>query len=95
MYPENADANAYLGRLYLEQGKYEEARRLLKKALSINPYDTSALESMAAYCKETGDFKRAQKLLNNALKINPNSAQAHLDVGDVLVLGSDRSTLDG
>ena len=69
----------------LEDGDWDEALRLLKRALDLDPKNVEALFWLAkTYYHCFFDEKATKKALEKALKINPRSAACHECLADVL-----------
>jgi len=80
--PKHFDTLHLLGVVYLQTGKYEEARRLLAKATSINPREAVALRNLGNVFQALGRHEEALKSFGESLFIKPDSAEALKSSGD-------------
>jgi O-antigen ligase len=72
--PDYADVTYNLGRLYLAQGKVQEALPYLRRAAEINPYNTDQQIVLASVYAQLGRKDSAHAHLENALHLNPQNA---------------------
>ena len=70
--PPSIDALIGLGRVYMLQGKNENAKNALFRAYSLDPYNADANFFFAQYCYENNDFEGALKYYNQALSLGYN-----------------------
>lgn len=78
-HPTYEDGIYWLGFLYEEQGKRNEAIKSWEKLLLINPEHSNALNSLAyVYAEENNHLDKAEVMAKKALNQHPNSA-AYLD----------------
>ncbi len=69
--PNEPDGYRALGRILLNGAEYDQAQNALKRAIEINPSDTTALGTWGAVQSFTGDVKGAVESLQLALKLDP------------------------
>ncbi len=82
--PENPIAMNNLGYFLAERGtKLDEALALTKKAVELNPTNSSYLDSLSWVYFKLGQFDEAEKYLKNALRIDDSSSTIHEHLGDV------------
>ncbi len=77
--PNNIYAHGYLGSLYAEQGKNEEAIQEIKLAINLDPeqkFMKNTHGKLGLLYIEQGRFKEAEETLREELRINPNNLQA-------------------
>ncbi|HAF95462.1 MAG: hypothetical protein A2X34_09955 [Elusimicrobia bacterium GWC2_51_8] len=80
--PENGKAYFELGRLYWEQGKFQQAEMHTKKALQINPGNDETYLQLGWLYQEQGKFRQAEIYIKKALKLNPaNNKEAYHELG--------------
>ena len=63
--PDSVDVLAMLGRCLLSQGRYEEAKEYLEKAVKADPEDQNTVISLGQACHALKDYKRAVELLGS------------------------------
>jgi tetratricopeptide (TPR) repeat protein len=93
--PRLAPAYNNLGSLYIRQGKYREAAKVLEKGLKVDPKmsPASALLGIALY--ELGDYAAAKPHLEIAVRANAKDTDAALLLSnDLIKLGEFRSAAD-
>jgi tetratricopeptide (TPR) repeat protein len=57
-------------------GKFDEARRIVKSVLRVDPIDVNALSSMAGICMAQDAFNDAEAFLRKALELAPDFGHA-------------------
>jgi Flp pilus assembly protein TadD len=83
--PGNADALNYLGYMLADGGKQlDEAIRLVKKALDIEPNNPNYLDSLGWAYFRRGDYDQAEKYLTPAAQQMPRNATVQEHLGDTL-----------
>ena len=81
----NADALNYLGYLLADRGQQlDEAIRLVRRALDIEPNNPSYLDSLGWAYYRRGDYDDAEKYLTPAAQQMPRNATVQDHMGDVL-----------
>ncbi len=73
-----------LGSLYIREKNYDEAEKLIIRALNLKP-DASAENNLGVIYSERGELNRALKKFQRALELNPRSADYNFNVGMVLL----------
>ena len=61
-----------LGKMYLEEGKLDQARNSFGQALAINPDDFEASLGLLAVAVNRAEISNAQRLLQSLKEIDPN-----------------------
>jgi tetratricopeptide (TPR) repeat protein len=64
--PNDADIAAFLGRVYLSEGNYEQSEAALKRALEIRPQDQLALVSMGELQFAKGQWAEAARYFDES-----------------------------
>jgi Flp pilus assembly protein TadD len=83
--PGNADALNYLGYLLADSGRQlDEAIRLVRKALDIEPNNPNFLDSLGWAYYRRGDYEDAEKYLTPAAQQMPRNGTVQEHYGDVL-----------
>ena len=82
--PQNAAAQAQLGRILAAQGKTEEAIAALETVNNTSP-DPAVSRELATLYLEGKLYDAAAKLLPDLLQKNPNDAQLHSNFGTALL----------
>jgi tetratricopeptide (TPR) repeat protein len=83
--PENAEAMNFLGYLYAEQGIHlDEAERLVRHALKIDPKNGYYLDSLAWVHYKKAEYAKALAVQRRAIKQVPRDAVMLEHLGDIL-----------
>jgi Flp pilus assembly protein TadD len=83
MNPHNAAALNYLGYTYAEQGnRLDEAERLIRRALAIEPNDGFYIDSLAWVYYQRGDYQRAVEQLEHAIELAGEDPTVTEHLGD-------------
>ena len=69
--PHSAETHAILGSSYLSFGEREKAYESLKKALALNPSNTTALSSAAFLSRNVGLFQQAIAFYKKLIEVDP------------------------
>lgn len=67
-----------------EQGAFEEAEKLYKNVLLLDPKNFTSIHCLGVIESQRGHFQAALTLISQALALNPRSAMAHLNKGIAL-----------
>jgi Flp pilus assembly protein TadD len=82
--PENANAMNFIGYLLADTGKdFEEAEKLLIRALELKPENASFLDSLGWIYFRRGDVDKALETLTHANTVSPNEPTINEHLGDV------------
>jgi Flp pilus assembly protein TadD len=82
--PTNGIAWGNYGAELLEQGRMDDARLALEKALTLpHPQPNSVLESLAFIATEAGDYRRAAATLEKVIATSPDDGRAHSIYGRI------------
>src|SRR5262249_47575279 len=80
--PDSPAAAAGLGALALAEGRKEDARRSLERAIALGSRDAGTYFELASLERETGaPRKRVDELLRRTIALNRNFAEAHFLLG--------------
>jgi tetratricopeptide (TPR) repeat protein len=74
--PDSLDANVHLGRVRLNQRRFEASARLYARALEINPGSAAAQLGAGRVLQETGRVAEAQAAYARAVGLDPRDAYA-------------------
>jgi TolB-like protein/Tfp pilus assembly protein PilF len=80
-------ALAYLGLLYTDAGKHEEAHEMLIRALKINPNDAWLHFSLSYHYRYIGFLEESKKEAETALAIDPNNPRFRSSIITSMFLG--------
>ncbi len=69
------------GIAYLKMEQYEDAEKVLKKAVKVNERNPYAHNNLGIALREQGKFKEAQEHYRTALELDPKYARAHFNLG--------------
>src|SRR5262245_42703106 len=75
--PDQVAAMIWLGRLYLDEGRPDEADQMFTKALALAPQAVAALAGLGRAALAKRDYARAVQNLERALAIDPESDSLH------------------
>ncbi|MFN0087912.1 MAG: tetratricopeptide repeat protein [Blastocatellia bacterium] len=73
--PKSAEAHFYVGRIYADEKKYEEAIKHLKQAAEIDPSLSDAWSNLAFVYLAVGQKNNAMDCLQRAIKLDSGSAR--------------------
>lgn len=76
--PASPEALGQLGRVYLAQGKVQQARALLQKALDLEPGDRQLRRLFGTACLTLGQFAEAHEVALRILEKDPQDTEALL-----------------
>jgi Flp pilus assembly protein TadD len=79
-----ADAHIDLGKIYLFQGRREEARAAFERAQTAAPTDAYAPFYLATLLMEDGKYAEAEPLLKRSIELDPLNPKAHYSLGQAL-----------
>jgi tetratricopeptide (TPR) repeat protein len=77
--PKQGAAEAVLGKLYLQSGKYQEAAAECRKALANDPKDQSAVYHLIQALRRTGDASEIPSLLKKLAQLRQQAEQDERD----------------
>jgi protein O-GlcNAc transferase len=81
----HAAALCHLGRIRIQQGKFDEAVDLLRKAINRNPKYAVAHNLLGAAFSSLGRKDKAMLQFQKAARLDPNKALAHANLGSTLL----------
>ena len=84
--PTHFDAAHMLGAVLLQQGRYEEAERQLRRALQINPRSHEALNNLGLALRFLDRHEEAVWAFDRAIALRPDYARAFCNRGNALRL---------
>jgi Flp pilus assembly protein TadD len=79
-----AEAQIDLGKIYLYQGRRDEARAAFEHAVTAAPTDAYAPFYLATILMEDGKFAEAEPLLRRSVELDPLNPKAHYTLGQAL-----------
>jgi tetratricopeptide (TPR) repeat protein len=82
--PNDGDAFADLGNVYVQQDRIDEAQRALERALAIDPNTPRANNTMGLAALKRGDTDGAERYFRAAMRIQPDLAEAEKNLGNLL-----------
>lgn len=81
--PKDSNIIANAGYSAFRLGKFDDARKYLKKALRANKRNVLALSAMGKVLRAVQDFGTAQAYLEKALVVDPKFVPAYIDLAEV------------
>lgn len=82
--PSNASALNYLGYTFADRGEnLQEAKELVEKAVSLDPFSGAYLDSLGWVHFRLGDLDLAEKYLTEAATLEPFDPTVHEHLGDL------------
>jgi tetratricopeptide (TPR) repeat protein len=82
--PNDGNAFADLGNVYLRQGRLDEAQKTLARALVLDPTLPLANNTMGLTALRKGDATAAEAHLREAIRLQPDLEEAHNNLGNLL-----------
>jgi len=79
--PELAGPWLNLAQVYIAQGRTDDARRALERAVDANPANCDARSELALLLRRQGDFAAAEQHYRSCLAARPDYPAAHLNLG--------------
>jgi tetratricopeptide (TPR) repeat protein len=73
-----------LGSVYLQQGRLDDAKRVLERALTINPDLPDATVFLGLQASRKGDAVRAESLFRSAINMQPDFSEPHNNLASIL-----------
>src|SRR5205814_9698376 len=70
-----------LGKLYEENGRYDEAEAMFRKAIEVKPNDPLAYEVLAGYFNRQGEFDKTMEAFEKRAAMEPNNPEAWHTMG--------------
>ena len=70
-----------LGRLYEDQGMYEQAEEQFRKAIDLNPSDPSGYQMLAGFYNRQGNFEKTMEAFRERANREPNNPEAWHTMG--------------
>jgi len=82
--PNDGDAFADLGNVYVQQDRLDEAQRALQQALAVDSDSPRANNTMGLLALKKGDVGGAERYFRAAIRIQPDLAEAEKNLGNLL-----------
>jgi len=76
--PSDFEALGFLGWLYLEGERLDDAQRALEKAHHLKPGDPDVLCQLGRLARKRGEFTQAAELLEQVVAVKPRDVPAHV-----------------
>jgi len=73
-----------LGKLYEDQGMYDEAQAMFEKAIAVRPNEPLGYIVMAGYYNRQGNWEKTMEAWEERAKIEPNNPEAHHTIATYL-----------
>jgi serine/threonine protein kinase/predicted Zn-dependent protease len=83
--PGNADLLGYRATLQEMLGNLDEATKLQKQAIALDPLQGGAYVLLGGQLYEAGRYEEAEGVLQRALELNPQDAFVHAALGQILL----------
>jgi tetratricopeptide (TPR) repeat protein len=74
--PDDPSNYQALGKLYEDQGRYDDAEAAFKKAIEIKPNDPLGFELLAGYYNRQGEFDKTIEAFQQRADLEPNNPEA-------------------
>jgi len=75
---QQAEALNQAGRIYSDQGQYDQAESMYERAVNQNPFSSEILTNRGALYEKRGEPQKALALYQEALMVDPDDNVAHL-----------------
>ncbi|PIR93510.1 hypothetical protein COT99_00370 [Candidatus Falkowbacteria bacterium CG10_big_fil_rev_8_21_14_0_10_43_10] len=82
----NVAAFKFLGQLYLETHKIEEAKETLEHVLKLTKEDADVYANLAEVAKENGQLERAKTYYVESIKLNNENGQNYFNLAEIYKL---------
>ncbi|MGH9836777.1 MAG: tetratricopeptide repeat protein, partial [Blastocatellia bacterium] len=82
--PDFADARSTLGEIYLQQGKFDEAKSELSEAVKLKPKDAEFHYTLGNVLQRRGETDAAIAEFRAAIKLAPGNPEFHNSLGAAL-----------
>jgi tetratricopeptide (TPR) repeat protein len=79
--PSNYFAHMGLGRLYVDQERYAEAKDCFEKAISQRPEDATLQLQLSLTCDKMDDVECSERAARRAIELEPDSAEGYNTLG--------------
>jgi tetratricopeptide (TPR) repeat protein len=76
--PSDFEALGFLGWLYMEADRLDDAQRVLEKAHHLKPDDPDVLCHLGRLARKRGEFTQAAELLERVVALKPRDVPAHV-----------------
>lgn len=83
--PNNIEGHILMATVLYAQGKPDESKAELERAIQINPNRVESILSLARYYMNVRDAAKAEETFRRAISVNDSSALAHSEYGKFLV----------
>jgi len=90
VYPEYVEAHHLLGTLYMDQGKWPEAEKSLRRAVELNNRFAPAYFALGALFNKQHKPKEAVDTLSKGLQLQPNFWPGHVEISQAYFSLGDR-----
>jgi tetratricopeptide (TPR) repeat protein len=70
-----------LGRLYEDQGQYEQAEAMYMQAIQVRPDDPAGYQLLAGYYNRQGEFDKTMEAFRKRAEMEPNNPEAWHTIG--------------
>ena len=79
--PRNDRAYLELGRLYKDQGQFQQAEEYFKKALEFNSKNDEVYFKLGSLYRDQGQSQQAEEYFKKTLELKPRNDRAYLELG--------------
>jgi Tfp pilus assembly protein PilF/O-antigen ligase len=81
--PSRTKVLSYIGRAYVETGRYEEGIKALEQVIKAYPCHMNALLNIGVAYGSMGDYEKALDAYDRVLKIKPDYGKVHNNMGNI------------
>jgi cytochrome c-type biogenesis protein CcmH/NrfG len=78
--PENSDAYALLGAIYIEKNQLSKAKKLFDKAVELDDKNGGALVGLGTLKMQTEDIREAENYFHQTLAIDEGNITARISI---------------
>lgn len=79
--PNDASTYQMLGKLYEDQGRFDEAEAQFLRAVDVNPKEPTGYQILAAYYNRQGNFPKTMEAWNKRAEVEPKNPEAWHTIG--------------
>lgn len=80
IYPDYADANVEMGRIFDRMRQYDSAIKYDSRALELNPTNATANNNLGSVYLTSGRYPQAVELFRKSIAINPNFKYSYINI---------------
>ena len=88
--PTNSDHYTHIARLHFQEGSYQAAEEISRRAIGVNPQDARAYTTLCVSLEQQNRFEEAEEACRTAIGLDDQQVDAHYELGFLLLHCGDR-----